>query len=197
MKTPEDYRRKDIKKLFDKILKKEKVSIRTRSILIQEDSQSDMTNVCFSFDLESDGVKRGYNYIDVKGKGFVDAIFTHCHEELVESYTSLKNLSVVELQVKPIFSMSRKKTGTDARTDVLFMLETKEHGISEFSCRSNSVIRASFQAIMEAFQFYVNCDKAFLKLKSFLDDANRRNRADIAQQILTDMAKLTTVNNYG
>ena len=50
--------------------------------------------------------------------------------------------------------------------------------------------------MMDAFQFYVNCDRCFRKLKLFLTNANERNRGDISQGILTDMAKLTAVNNY-
>ena len=196
MKTPEDYRRKNIRNLFDKILKQEKIIITPKSIIINETFESKMTSVCFSFEKSCEDKKTNYDHIDVKGSGFVDAVFTHAHEKLVEDYPSLKNLSLVELQVKPIFSMSKKKSGSDARTDVLFRLETKEHGISEFSCRSRSVVRASFQAIMEAFEFYINCDKTFRKLQLFLEDANRRNRGDVAQQILADMSKLTTVNNY-
>jgi hypothetical protein len=92
--------------------------------------------------------------------------------------------------------MSRKKTGTDAKTDVIFRLEIRNQGMSEFSCQSRSVVHASLQAMMDAFQFYVNCDRCFRKLKLFLANANERNRGDISQGILTDMAKLTAVNNY-
>jgi hypothetical protein len=196
VKTPQDFRREDIKQLFDKILKEDKTELIPKSISMSETWDSDVTIVSFSFDLVSGGNKKTYDFIDVQGKGFVDAVFTHCHEKLVEEYDSIKNLSLVDLQVKPIFSMSRKKTGTDAKTDVIFRLEIRNQGMSEFSCQSRSVVHASLQAMMDAFQFYVNCDRCFRKLKLFLANANERNRGDISQGILTDMAKLTAVNNY-
>lgn len=196
MRTPEDFRRENVKELFDKILKNNKTKLVPRSISINESIDSDFTSVSFSLDMVSGGEIRTYNFIDVEGKGFVDAVFTTCYEEFIEPFPSIKNLNLVDLIVKPIFSMSKKESGTDARTDVIFRVEIKDHGLSEFSARSRSIVHASFVAMAEAFQFYINCDRTFHRLSTWLDDANSRHRGDTAQACVTDLAKLTTVNTY-
>ena len=196
MRTPQDFRRENVKELFDKILKDNKKILVPKSISINESINSDFTLVDFSLDMISGEGTRTYNFVDVEGKGFVDAVFTTCYQEFVETYPSLKNLNLVDLIVKPIFSMSKKESGTDARTDVIFRVEIKDHGLSEFSARSRSIVHASFQAMTEAFQFYINCDRAFHHLRLCLDDANSRHRGDTAQACVTDLAKLTTVNTY-
>ena len=195
MRTPQDFRRENVKELFDKILKNNKTVITPQSITINESVDSDFTSVGFSINVAGED-KRTYNFTEVEGKGFVDAVFTALYDEFIEPYPSLKNLNLVDLVVKPIFSMSKKESGTDARTDVIFRVEIRDHGISEFSARSRSIIHASFQAMAEAFQFYINCDRTFHQLRFCLDDANNRHRGDTAQACVTDLAKLTTVNTY-
>ena len=195
MRTPQDFRRENVKELFDKILKNNKTIITPKSITINESLDSDFTSVNFSIDVAGEG-ERTYNFPEVQGKGFVDAVFTTCYEEFVEPYPSLKNLSLVDLIVKPIFSMSVNDLGCDARTDIILRVETKDHGLSEFSARSRSIVHASFVAMTEAFQFYINCDRAFHQLTLWLDDANSRHRGDIAQGCVTDLATLTNVNTY-
>ena len=196
MKTPQDFRRENVKELFDKILKDNKTKLVPKNISINESINSDFTSVSFSLDMISGENTITYNFIDVEGKGFVDAVFTTCYEEFIEPFPSIKNLNLVDLIVKPIFSMSKKESGTDARTDVIFRVEIKHHGLSEFSARSRSILHASFVAMTEAFQFYINCDKTFHQLRTWLDDANSRHRGDLAQSCVADLAKLTTVNAY-
>lgn len=196
MRTPQDFRRENVKELFDKILKENKTRLVPKNISINESIDSDFTSVCFSLDMISGEEIRTYNFIDVEGKGFVDAVFTTCYEEFVEPFPSIKNLNLVDLIVKPIFSMSKKESGTDARTDVILRVEIKDHGLSEFSARSSSIVHASFQVMMEAFQFYINCDRTFHRLGTCLEDANSRHRGDTAQACVADLAKLTTVNTY-
>ena len=196
MRTPQDFRRENVKELFDKILKDSKTKLVPKNISINESINSDFTSVSFSLDMISGQETRTYNFIDVEGKGFVDAVFTTCYQEFIEPFPSIKNLNLVDLIVKPIFSMSRKESGTDARTDVIFRVEIKDHGLSEFSARSRSIVHASFQVMMEAFQFYINCDKTFHQLRTWLDDASSRHRGDLAQSCVADLAKLTTVNAY-
>ena len=196
MKTPEDFRRENIKQLFDKTLKEDKIRLEPISLTVSENMDSDFTDVSFSFDLFDGEDKTNYSFSNIEGKGFVDAIFTKCHDVLVKQHPSLKNLALVDLVVKPIFSMSHKQTGTDAKTDIFFRLEIKNYGISEFVVRSRSIVHASFEAILAAFQFYMNCEKSFCKLKSFLADAKKRHRGDVEQQIVTQLAQLTTMNSY-
>ena len=196
MRTPQDFRRENVKELFDKILKDNKTKLVPKNISINESIDSDFTSVSFSLDMISGENTRTYNFIDVEGKGFVDAVFTACYQEFIEPFPSIKNLNLVDLIVKPIFSMSRKESGTDARTDVIFRVEIKNHGLSEFSARSRSIVHASFQVMVEAFQFYINCDRTFHRLGDCLEDANSRHRGDTVQACVADLAKLTTVNTY-
>ena len=58
------------------------------------------------------------------------------------------------------------------------------------------VIYSSFISSLEAFQFYINCQRTFEKIMLAVEDARERNRGDIIQSCVADLSKLTEVNTY-
>ena len=196
MKTPEDFRRDDVREVFKRRLGEQIIQLRPLSIKIEENLLSDKTMVDLSFEKIAGTKKKKFSFKKSPGSGFVDAIFKTCHSTFAKEFASLNNLTLVDLQVKPIFSMSCTDAKTDAKTDVVFRLETKQHGISEFRSRSRSIVYSSFAAILGAFQFYINCDKTFSKLQYILEDARKRNRGDVSQGCISDLSVLTRVNTY-
>lgn len=196
MKTPCDLRREDIKEIFKRRLGKGVINLTPLSIVVSEDFSGNLSNVSFSFERESDDKKRLYQFKSIPSRGFVDAVYIASHKTFVEEFRSLRNLSLVDINVKPLFAKSLGSSKTDAPTDVIFRLEVSGYGMSEFSSRSSSIVRAGFTSMLEAFQFYINCDKTFKKLKDIFEDASSRNRADIVQETLSDLTSLTRVNTY-
>lgn len=195
MKTPDDFRREDVKRMFTSRLGEDVIRLDPVSIKIEE-TKNNKTVVDFSLDLIESGQSTHHSFERVEASGFVDAIFTSCYNTFVGDYVSLQNLKLIDLIVKPIFSMSRSGAGSDAKTDVIFRLEVKNHGISEFTSRSRSIVSSSFTAMLNAFQFYMNCEKAFERLQFTLKDAEDRRRGDIAQSCVSDLSLLTAVNVY-
>tara|TARA_B100001094_G_scaffold327093_1_gene384505 strand:- start:3683 stop:4276 length:594 start_codon:yes stop_codon:yes gene_type:complete len=196
VKAPKDFRREDVKSMLSKRLGKEIIKLNPLEIKTRESYDTEQTSVCFSFERLGSSRKKLYQFKEVKAHGLVDAVFEKCHQTFGEEFKSLRHLKLVDLVVKPIFGASSRSLGSDASTDVIFRLEIAGYGVSEFSSRSKSIGRSSFVSALEAFQFYMNCDKAFYKLKSILEDANSRNRGDVAQECLSDLASLTKINSY-
>ena len=196
MKTPEDFRRDDVREVFKRRLGDQTIQLRPLAIKIEESLLNDKTMVDLSFEKLTGTKKKKFMFKKIAGSGFVDAIFKTCQNAFIKEYESLANLTLVDLQVKPIFSMSQTVAKTDAKTDVIFRLETKQHGISEFRSRSRSIVYSSFAASLNAFQFYMNCDKTFTKIQYILEDARRRNRGDVSQSCISDLSSLTRVNTY-
>jgi|TARA_R100000030_G_scaffold95427_1_gene82867 hypothetical protein len=196
VRTPEDFRRDDVKSIFKRRLKEDVINLKPLSIKIEENLLSDKTIVDLSFEKKVADFSKTYTFQEVMGSGFVDAMFKACYTNFIEDYKSLRHLTLVDVIVKPIFSMSRSEAKTDAKTDVIFRIETKNHGISEFRSRSRSIVYSSLESMLRAFQFYMNCDKTFNQLQEILKDAKSRNRGDIAQNCISDLATLAGVNCY-
>ena len=104
MRTPQDFRRENVKELFDKILKDNKTKLVPKSISINESIDNDFTSVSFSLDMISGGETRTYNFIDVEGKGFVDAVFTTCYQEFVDPFPYVSFVMFPNMLISSKFS---------------------------------------------------------------------------------------------
>jgi len=194
-KTPQQFKRLEVKQIIDRVLKKEKKTLSPLSIVVKESLQCDHTLTDFSF-RENSFEDKVVDLKEQEGKGFIDGLFGGLHNHYYNLYPSLAEIMIVDYSVNPILSKSKNSMGTDAQASVSLSVNVGKHGVSEFHHQSRSMIYSSFVSALEAFQFYINCDKTFHRLSAFLDDANSRHRGDTAQACLADLSKLTTVNTY-
>tara|TARA_R100001510_G_C7581552_1_gene154350 strand:- start:72 stop:680 length:609 start_codon:yes stop_codon:yes gene_type:complete len=197
MKTPQQIRRETIKQLFDKVLKTQQIKISPLNITVNESFKSDFTGVEMSINEISQGASgSSFVLMEQEARGFVDGMFKACHRHYVGEHPSLNNIRLVSYQVEPKIKKSTNNMGTDAETEVTVVVDVKDHGVAEFSCTSRSILHSTFIATLEVFEFYINCEKAFHKIQLVLDDASQRNRGDITQTCISDLSRLTDVNNY-
>jgi len=196
-KTPQEFRRENVKELFKKVLNTQAIKLAPYDISVKESWNSDFTVVDLAINEMAGDVQSRREIREDKAKGFVDGMFKACHGQYVETHSSLNNIELVDYQVKPKFNKSKGTMGSDAETEVTLMVQVRDHGVAEFSCTSRSILYSSFVATLEAFQFYINCDKSFRKIKLILEDAQARNRGDIEQLCMSELAMLTDVNTYG
>ena len=193
-KTPQEFKRENVKKLFSRVLGSSKLKLNPLSINTSESLNDNFTTTDFSFE-EFDSQQNIVTITDSKGSGFIDGLFLGLHKHYLPKYTSLDKLKLVDLMVNPLMKAGASM-GSDAPISVIFRVEVKNHGLAEFQHKSRSMIYSSFVSALEAFQFYVNCEKAFFKIKTIADDAASRNRGDILQNCMLDLSNLTEVNTY-
>ena len=189
MKTPEESKRNDLRDLFQSILRDNIISLSPVSVAAKEVFDSKESEVSFAFSEKISGKSKKVSLRSVKGKGLVDCLFRGCKNKYSESYPSLQSIELVDFKVVPIFSM--KKSGSRAETDIVLSVKVGDLGVSEFASRSDSIIRSAFTTTLKAFQFYMNCEASFDKIKIVLEDATKRNRGDIQQRCLADLSKIT------
>ena len=194
-KTPQQFRRESVKELFNKVLGENKTELSPLSINISESLDDDFTTVDLMFSEKSNHSVKIIDSKEIKAKGFVDGLFLGLHEQYAEKYKSLDKIKLVDIMVNPIMKAATVR-GSDAKTAVVFRVEVQDHGVSEFQHESRSMIYSSFVSSLEAFQFYINCERTFHKIRMAAEDASQRNRGDILQSCMTDLSKLTEVNTY-
>ncbi len=193
-KTPEFFKRLEVQKIIEKVLSDTKTRLTPVAISATESLDDDFTSVDFSFRQFPKGEIVAIK--DSKGKGFIDGLFNGMYETVSKEYPSLSKIKLVEFMVNPLMALSKGSMGTDAQANVLFKIEVGNFGEAEFQHRSRSMIHSGFSATLEAFQFYINCERSFEKIKFILENARDRNRNDTVQACLYDLSKLTEINNY-
>ena len=165
------------------------------SISVRESLQDDFTITDFSFE-KQDSTKSIVPIIGSKGKGFVDGLFEGLGDHFSKSYTSLSKIKLLDISVNPLMSDHRRSMATDAQAEVSFTVEVGGRGRAQFDHTSRSMIYSSFVVALSAFQFYINCERSFDKIILALEDAESRNRSDIAESCKYDLSRLTEINNY-
>jgi len=196
VRTPEETKRSTLRGLFEAVLGEEAVTLTPVAISTKEIIERGISEVSFSFNENKKGKKKKVSIKAIEGKGFVDCLFKGCKEKYSHEHPSLLNINLVDLKVRPVFSMKRTSAGSDAETDIVLSVRVEERGLAEFKSRSDSIIRSAYATTLGAFQFYINCEMAFNKIKIALSDARSRNRGDIQQRCLTDLSKITEINYF-
>ena len=195
-RTLQEFKRGNIRELFSKVLQSQEIKLKPFDVLVRESWDNDFTMVDLSVEEEISGIKKIKTFQPTEAKGFVDGIFKACLSQYVAQSPSLRNIRLTDYRVVPHFDKLKTQIGSDATTGVTIVVRVKEHGTSEFSYTSRSILYSSFSAILQAFEFYINCDRTFDRIQLALDDAESRNRGDIVQSCLSDLSKLTGVNTY-
>ena len=195
-KTPQEFRRDNVKSLFIKVLQSQAIMLEPLDITVSESFNSDFTKVNLEFSEIIGGVNRCIQVSNTEAKGFVDGVFNACFEQYASTTPSLQNIKLIDYKVHPNFSKSNSTIGSDAKTEVTIVVGIEKLGQAEFSCISRSILHSSFTAVLQAFEFYINCDKTFNRIQSTLVDAQSRNRGDIIQSCMSDLSTLTGVNTY-
>ena len=190
------FKRRKVKNLFEKILNDEATKLSPVSFSASEIFLDDFTTVDFSFREQTGSTSRVVTVDNLKARGFVDGLFKGCFNTYKETYPSLSNIKLVDVIVNPLFRSGSRGLGSESKINVTFRVEIHNHGIVEFETTSNSIMHSSFSATLEAFQFYINCERTFQKMKLIMDDAKARNRSDIFQRCLFDLSALTEMNSY-
>jgi len=196
VKTPTELRRRNIKELFSEFIGEEKIELIPSRIKCEESSEKVHTLTTFVFEEKRGKEMNTLEFLDVKGKGFADCIFTACLNHYSERHTSLKNIKFRGLLIQPIFAVSSKSTNSDVRTNVVLEVEISGSGPAQFKNKSRSIVYSSFANILSAFQFYINCEMSFKKLQLLAEDAHNRERGDLLAGYLCKISDLTVINNY-
>ena len=95
-KTPQEFRRESVKKIFNKILQSQTIKLEPFDINVAESCKDDFTTVDLSFKERVSDVVVSNHLVDSRAKGFVDGIFRACSEHYSKTYTSLQNIKLAE-----------------------------------------------------------------------------------------------------
>ena len=155
------FRRDSIQPLFSEFLKDEELKLTPIELACSEDLAAASTSIKFSVFEKTGPRERKIDFKSDACCGFIDGVFGSCYDFYSEDYPSLKNLILVDLLVKPIFSMVRHSYQTDASTDVILSFEVSRRGQTE--CRG-----APLSIIIECgnhlFVKFLCCSNRFVKL---------------------------------
>ena len=192
MKIIDEEKRKDIFSLISEYLKDELVLLHPLRLKVEDNIAGQVCKA--TIQIKENDVKKT---LTSTGAGAVESIFDALMGHYSETYCSLKTIRFAEFDVRTNFkSKSRGSSGADARCEVRISLMNASRNPMLFVGRSRSLSGAIAQSVVDAYQYYINAEKCFLKVRGLLDEARSRNRGDIMAKLTYDLTELVSVTNY-
>ena len=142
-------------------------------------------------------IYEGQDIIDFEGSGvgLVDAGFNAFLNHYADRYKSLSTISLTDLY----FKVDHKKSkGPDLKSKTLMKIEFSNDDKNKtcFSEKTTSMGFTGIGVLAKSFEFYINCELLFKRMKFLIEDAESRNRFDVSSKYKYVLSKVVEVTNY-
>ena len=180
-------------KLMQEILKEHYLRLEVLSYELHENFETGASRIaCQVKDMQTGETQT----IEGRGEGVLDAFFHGLKERLTESFTSLKTLRFASFEIRGDLETSRGQVGTDAEAVAVLVVRNGQGRDFEFKFSSRSILKSGIEATLEAAEYFVNSERAFLTVHKCLDDARSKNRPDLIDKYTNMLAVLVENSSY-
>lgn len=148
------------------------------------------TNISVTFDIDGERV-----CVESSGVGLVDAGFNALSTHFCQKYPSIKNINLSDIY----FRIDRKQNynlNLKSKTILKLEFENDKKNKVLFQSKTSSIGLTSINVLCKAFEFYVNCENLFKRIKFLIEDASKRNRTDMSAKYSYILSKVVEVTTY-
>ncbi len=135
--------------------------------------------------------------LESTGVGIVDACYNALMSGFADRYPSLSSIELTDAYFR-----TNVRTGLEtdismkSRMVINLEFKNKSKNRMSFSSKTSSVSYSAVSTLVRAFEFYMNCEMLFKRLRFLVEEAQERNRSDIAQKYYYALSKVVEVTNY-
>jgi len=177
-------------KIAREVLDSKYLNVAVRSLDIKEDFKNNLTKISCTVTLG----KKPYR-IQEEGKGPIDALFKGFVNKFKSEYSSLKNLCFDGFSIKGDVENNIIKPSAMAEA-VLIITGNRVSNVLTFRDRATSINKAAINVVLKAFEHYINSERAIKILSKCVKDAKKRNRGDLYDRFIKQMAILVEGVSY-
>lgn len=136
--------------------------------------------------------------VEGKGVGFIDALFNGLKRALVGQYPSLGHIHFVDFVVSGDFKRVAPADGahTAVPGTVRLVIENAAGREFTFVSTSPSASASSVSVVVQGVEHFVNAELAVLEVYSWIEDAQKRSRPDLAEKYTQRLADLVQNASY-
>lgn len=185
--------------LMREILRETYLELRVERHSLEEDVTKGRSTIrAIVAPAQESGPEHQERTVEGTGVGIVDAFFHGLIEQFSPEYPSLKSIRFVGFTLTGMLERSRPRgaVGSDAVGEVRLVVENSEGIEFEFVASSRSITASALQATLDAVEYFVNSERAFLATHVALKDAEARGRADLADKFSGRLAELVRNTSY-
>jgi hypothetical protein len=184
--------------LMREILRENYLELRVESHVLEEDIVAGSAKIRATVAPTSATVETKKRTIEGQGVGLVDAFYHGLVGQYSIEYPSLKSIRFVGFALTGMLDRAKPRSSpsSDAVGEVRLLVENSEGNDFEFTASSRSITACALQATLDAVEYFVNSERAFLMTHVALSDAKTRSRSDLVQKFSGRLAELVRNTSY-
>jgi hypothetical protein len=182
-----------IRRLVREALGHEYLAFRVDRVFFEEDLVDTVGRLRAELRNELSGEKQE---IEGRGVGLVDAFFQALVGRLASEYPSLKTIEFSTFRIDGLMDSRRQAQGADAEGEVTLVVRNSERREFVFKDSSRSITASALRTVLQAVEYFVNSERAFVAVWKRLEDAKARNRDDLVQIYTAQLIELVKNTSY-
>lgn len=133
--------------------------------------------------------------IEGEGVGIIDALYHGMMAHYAQEFPSLETINFTGFSVSAKMETTQSK-GADAEGLVALTVTNSDGNDFSFEHSGRSIVAAAIEVVVEALEYFVNSERAFVSVHKALKDAKARSRADLVQTYTGQLAQLVKTTSY-
>jgi len=174
------------------VLHEDYINLSVRRYEMSEDVQSGPCSVTVELQRGDDGPTET---ISGAGVGFVDALYHGLSDHYAREYPSLGTITFTGFEVKGHMNTSEGQ-GADAECLVSLVVVNTEERQFRFEDQGRSLVAAATKVVVEAAEYFINSERAYISAFRSMLDAKDRGRPDLIEVYTAQLAELVKTTSY-
>lgn len=129
------------------------------------------------------------------GVGAIDAVCQGMLDHYAREFHSLETITFTDFRVRGNMETGHGQN-TDAEALVTLIVHNSDQRKFEFEASGRSLIAAVIKVVVDAMEYFVNSERAFITVYRALCDARDRNRGDLTEKYTAKLADLVRTTSY-
>jgi hypothetical protein len=134
--------------------------------------------------------------IESTGVGLVDASFVALKRRYSDEFPSLKSIRFADFSISADVDTGRAAARSDMAARVTLHVANSEGRDFAFVHSSPSITGSSIAVVVQAVEFFINSERAYVTLYKALQHARQQNRPDSVALYTRQMATLVEATSY-
>ncbi len=189
---PTQYEQEEMLERMRDILGEDFMVLKAVAYHLEEDFDTGQAHIrCKLINISNDNEVMN---VEGSGSGLVDACFHGLLARFAEHHPSLRSISFKDFEVKGLMSTGNEdKANAEAQVELTVL--SSEQIEFPFQAQSRSIGRASVDTTVKAVSYFVNSERAFIRIYNHLQHYRKANRPELVtkyQLLLGQMVQNTS-----
>ncbi|MCK6508982.1 hypothetical protein L6R29_03305 [Myxococcota bacterium] len=133
--------------------------------------------------------------LEGEGSGALHGFFVALRDHLSEEFPSVRAIHFTSIRAESVPNSNRNHP-TDAEAEVFLTIRNSYGDELEFRNRSRSLMRATLDCIVDAVEYFVNSEKAYVQIYRALNHYREQGRSDLVDKYTSLLSVVVRSTSY-